>query len=330
MSVILNKSEGNNVIDTESNEDDNDTDVGKTNIGKVMSGKNRSRLKSILDAISDFFNEISGTTDGMKTSAITPSVPPNPAGYTVGKDVTGCKLTESQFGEMQFSEVRKRFAFDSGEETFTGLKLPHHTVDGTLSPNCVRVALQAIGGARSGEPMDLGGKKDAVVAHLENHMTEIRRQSESQKSKQNKETKMTDEDVTSTAEPETVDKSVYDAALAEKDEMIAKLQKEFDAIKAAEEESKKNKEDADWARLKSEVIPAGLVKEEADETELRKLCKEDTLAFNLKIAEYRATDKYKEEGSSHVSGPDAEAREQKEIDQVLEQDRGRNIPGRLH
>lgn len=335
MSVILNKrSEGNNVIDTETDEDDTGTgtDPGKTNIGKVMSGKNQGRLKTILDAITDFFNDISGTAETTKTNATTPSVPPNPSGYKVGDNAADCKLTESQFGDMAFSEVRKRFAFDSGGETFTGLKLPHHSVDGTLRPNCVRAALQAIGGARSGSPMDLGGKKDAVVAHLENHMNEIKKQSEpgTKQSKLNQEVKMTDEDVTSTAEIETVDKSVYDAALAEKDEMIAQLQKEFAELKTAQEEAKKNKEDANWAKLKAEVIPKGLVKEEADEMDLRKLSKEDPLAFNLKIQEYRATDQFKEEGESHVSGPDKEVREQKEIDMVLEKDRGRNIPGRLH
>lgn len=111
------------------------------------------------------------------------SVPGNPAGAKVGEDAGSCKLTEESFGDMEFSEIRKRFAYDGnakGEEKFTALKLPHHSVDGTVRPNCVRAALQAIGGARQGTPMDLGGKEVAVKAHLESHLNEINRKKEQQ------------------------------------------------------------------------------------------------------------------------------------------------------
>lgn len=109
------------------------------------------------------------------------SVPDNPSGAKIGEDAESCKLTEESFGDMEFSEIRKRFAYDGnakGEEKFTALKLPHHSVDGTVRPNCVRAALQAIGGARQGTPMDLGGKEAAVKAHLETHLNEINRKKE--------------------------------------------------------------------------------------------------------------------------------------------------------
>lgn len=111
------------------------------------------------------------------------SVPGNPSGAEIGEDAAGCKLTEESFGDMEFSEIRKRFAYDGnakGEEKFTALKLPHHSVDGTVRPNCVRAALQAIGGARQGTPMDLGGKEAAVKSHLESHLKEINRKKEQQ------------------------------------------------------------------------------------------------------------------------------------------------------
>ncbi len=104
------------------------------------------------------------------------SVPGNPAGAKIGENAEDCKLTEESFGDMSFSEIRKRFAYDGngkGEQKFTALKLPHHSVDGTVRPNCVRSALQAIGGARQDKPMDLGGKEAAVKAHLESHLDAI-------------------------------------------------------------------------------------------------------------------------------------------------------------
>ncbi len=104
------------------------------------------------------------------------SVPSNPPGSKIGEDAAGCKLTKSAFGDMSFSDIRKRFAYDgnaAGEEEFSKLSLPHHSVDGTVRPNCVRAALQAIGGARQGTPMDLGGKEGSVKAHLQAHLDAI-------------------------------------------------------------------------------------------------------------------------------------------------------------
>jgi len=131
-------------------------DMNATHVGRVISEKNRSRFKQALDLLSSLFTEMAPETDTLNKD---PSVPPNPSGYKIGKDAGSCKLTEGDFGEMEFSEIRKRFAFDDGSGNFSGLKLPHHYTNGDLAPNCVRAALQAIGGARSGTPMDCRVRK---------------------------------------------------------------------------------------------------------------------------------------------------------------------------
>ena len=123
------------------------------------------------------------------------AVPENPTGSKIGPDATGfCALTESDFPkDMPMSEIRKRFAYDGNiaagstgkDENFSLLKLPHHDpVSGDVRPNCVRAALQAIPGGRTGKPMDLGSKTKEVTAHLEAHLAEI--------DKQKKEHKMSD------------------------------------------------------------------------------------------------------------------------------------------
>lgn len=122
------------------------------------------------------------------------SVPDNPSGYKIGRDAANCNVTKRDFPDsMPFSEIRKRFAFDGNmtagstggdEANFTLLKLPHHDpVSGDLRPNCVRGALQAIGGARTGTPMNLGTKTEAVKAHLQAHLDEINAQKAESKRK---------------------------------------------------------------------------------------------------------------------------------------------------
>ncbi len=143
-------------------------------IGKVISEKNRSRFKQAIDLLTSLFTEMAPEDQAANKD---PSVPSNPKGYKIGPDAGSCKVTEGDFGEMEFSEIRTRFAFDDGSRNITGLKLPHHDPKtGDLRPNCVRAALQAVGGARTGSPMDLQGKEEAVKSHLEAHMKEIKKE----------------------------------------------------------------------------------------------------------------------------------------------------------
>ncbi len=145
-----------------------------THVGKVISEKNRSRFQQAIDLLTSLFKEMAPEDQAVNKD---PSVPPNPKGYKVGSDAGSCKVTEGDFGGMDLSEIRTRFAFDDGSGNFTGLRLPHHDPKtGDLRPNCVRAALQAIGGARSGTPMDLQGKEEAVKSHLEAHMKEIEKE----------------------------------------------------------------------------------------------------------------------------------------------------------
>lgn len=51
-----------------------------------------------------------------------------------------------------------------------GSHLPHHGVDGKIKCNCVRAALQAIGGARTGKPME--GVPESALSHLKTHAKE--------------------------------------------------------------------------------------------------------------------------------------------------------------
>jgi len=108
---------------------------------------------------------------------------------------------------------------------------------------------------------------------------------------------------TETPSPEIakLQKEKDDLATA-KDLEIAKLQKERDDLKAEQEKIRLQKEDADWDQLKKTAIPPGLVKDPADEANLRKLCKEDPLAFNAKIMANRPAGT-KPEGQVHTQGP---------------------------
>jgi hypothetical protein len=117
----------------------------------------------------------------MRLSEIS-AVPDNPPDSKIGKDSPNCKLSLKDFGTMPFSEIRERFAYDGNiaagstgkDENFSLLKLPHHDpVSGDVRPNCVRAALEAIGGSRTGTPMNLGSKTDEVKAHLQAHLDEI-------------------------------------------------------------------------------------------------------------------------------------------------------------
>jgi hypothetical protein len=121
-----------------------------------------------------------------------------------------------------------------------------------------------------------------------------------------------------------------DDLTAAKDTEIAKLQKERDDLKAEQENVRLQKDEADWTDLKKTAIPPGLVKDPKDEADLRKLQKEDNPSFLKKILAARADPKFREEGSAHVSGPTAEAKEAQEADRILRASTGRAVPGTLH
>ncbi len=93
-----------------------------------------------------------------------------------------------------------------------------------------------------------------------------------------------------------------DDLAAAKDLEITKLQKERDDLKAEQDKIRLQKEDSDWDQLKKTAIPPGLVKDPNDEANLRKLCKEDPLAFNAKVLASRAPGT-KPEGQVHTQGP---------------------------
>jgi hypothetical protein len=110
-------------------------------------------------------------------------VPPNPTrnhGIATGS-AGGCKHPLSYYtskpwadlSESEKNQIASHFAYDDGSDTFQGLKLPHHNKAGDVEQNCVSAALQAIGGARTGTPMDLGGMTDEVKSHLQDHLDEI-------------------------------------------------------------------------------------------------------------------------------------------------------------
>jgi cation transport regulator len=115
-------------------------------------------------------------------------------------------------------------------------------------------------------------------------------------------------------------------ALAAKEAEITKLQKQVDELLAEKVQMQKAQEDAVWEGLKKEVIPPGFVKSPDDEAALRKLCKEDPLAFNQKVlgAKLAAT---KAEGSQHANKVMDTETEDK-LDQFLKNIP--QVPGRNH
>ena len=199
------------------------------------------------------------------------AVPDNPSGYKIGRDAANCNVTKRDFPDsMSFIEIRKRFAFDgnmtagssgSDNASFSLLKLPHHDpVSGDLRPNCIRGALQAIGGARTGSPMNLGTKTDEVKAHLQAHLDEINAQKTEHKRK-----KMGDNQESLTlTEIRTNHPEVYDEmkkSISEEfkietvtKEQAAKLAEADGKIKTLEQENKDLKAEKAQAKAREYVV----------------------------------------------------------------------------
>jgi hypothetical protein len=307
MAVVLNKQE------------DSVTQGIHLNEGKVISKKNKARLKSILDGITAFFNEMAGPIEqGVESKEPEDVQVSQEASAEVPAAQPRVAPTESLEGRIE--QVRQSL------NKAIGLKYPDGTDRGVYTlmtlPDLV-IWEHPDTGKFFANNYTMDGGNIEFTDPMEVEQTYV------VKTASMVFTNMTAEDIeniTRRSKMETIEKSAHEAAIAEKDAQIAQLQKERDDYAAAVELEKKNKEDATWAELKGKVIPPGLVKEEADEAALRKLCKEDPVAFNTKILEARAnTKEFGEEGSAHTSGPGAE-----DDSIVLTRARGRNIPGRLH
>jgi hypothetical protein len=123
------------------------------------------------------------------TKELAASVPSNPSGSGIGPDAQSCSLTLKDFTDKTWEDltpeeksgVASHFGYNDGTDSFGALKLPHHDPKtGEVRPNCVRAALQAIGGARSGTPMNLGGKEKAVHEHLQAHQDDVKTEKEAE------------------------------------------------------------------------------------------------------------------------------------------------------
>ena len=184
-------------------EDNDVTDGVQTNKGAEFSGKNRDKIRSLIQDMrshSGVMDKMCTMLEEMLTPPPTepkvatenlepllkragqaenkseeyPRVPHNPEGY---KTSTGSwtKPTEQDFEKAghhwddpagkQF--IQSCFAVVTGE-TFGDCRLPHHEADGTLNANGVRNAL-----ARLPQTQGLGTASDAAKTHLESHLAEF-------------------------------------------------------------------------------------------------------------------------------------------------------------
>jgi hypothetical protein len=286
--VILNKQELGNVTTKPAGNP-------HTNIGKAISAKNKAKLQSVLDAISTFwqgnFGEDSGTP---KTNAVT----------VVAQGTMNTPDGESLEGQIE--NVRRALSetigmrYPSGElrEVWTVMTLPDQVIwqnPDTMQYFTSPYTIGDDGTVTFGQPEEV--EQAYVVKQAGTVITNMTAEDLDNIAKRNK-----------MAEPTT--KTETDAAIAKlqkerddlaaaKDAEIAKLQKERDDLKAEQEKIRLQKEDADWAQMKKTIITPGLVKDPTDEAALRKLCKEDPLAFNAKILQNRAPGT-RQEGQTHV------------------------------
>lgn len=116
-----------------------------------------------------------------------------------GNESTGTNLVQSELDtvdkidkelikELQCAESdlpASSYAWVEDKEKKTTWHLPHHSMDGKIKCECVRAALQAIGGARTGKPMEVPA---SAVSHLKSHAKEceINTETERKQSEQDK------------------------------------------------------------------------------------------------------------------------------------------------
>jgi hypothetical protein len=147
---------------------------------------------------------------------------------TLFQEQGGCRLaltdlTDKSWGDLTGSEkdqIRGHFAYDDGGDTFGALHLPYKGADGAVKPDCVRAALAAIGGARTGSAMSVPA---SVKSKLEGILAKL-----------NKESEMDPKDLTL----KTLQEVRPDLIAAHKESVLAEL-KTFEADKGKDAEHQK-------------------------------------------------------------------------------------------
>ncbi len=102
-----------------------------------------------------------------------------------------------------------------------GGHLPHHGADGKIKCNCVRAALQAIGGARTGKPMK--DVPDSAISHLKSHAKECGIQVEN-------------ESISLSAEAEMMEIKELEAKLTETERQLADSMKNITGLQGTVKE----------------------------------------------------------------------------------------------
>jgi len=303
----------------------------KTNIGKVMSSKNQVRLKEILDGIHTFFESMAGGTDmPAETDSKKNSV-------TIVKQGT-MNEPDGESLEGQIELVRQSLSQEIGLKYPTGEDRPVWTVmtlpdkviwqhPDTMQYYATGYTIGDDGAITFSAPVEV--EQAYVVKEANNVFLNMTAEDLDTIVKRNK---VQDSKMAPTPEETaaaTAQKQKDDALLA-KDAEIAQLQKERNDLAAEKSQAQKSKFDAAWDGLKKTVIPPGEIKDPADEVKLQKMSIEDPLGFAAKVASWKNAPQKGEEGSAHVSGPDAKKNEAAEIDRVLKATSGRAVPGTLH
>jgi hypothetical protein len=284
--VILNKQELGNVTTKPAGNP-------HTNIGKAISAKNKAKLQSVLDAISTFWQENFGEDE------------PTPKTNQEIVATTGTMNTpDGESLEGQIENVRRAMSDN------VGLKWPDGTPRSVWAVMTMpdRVIWQhpdtsqyfatpytvGEGTVSFGQPEEV--EQAYVVKEASAVITNMTAEDLDNIAKRNK---MVDTTKTETDTKIAQLQKERDDLAAAKDAEIARLQKENEDLKKEQENIRLQKEDADWAQMKKTIITPGLVKDPTDEAALRKLCKEDPLAFNAKILQNRAPGT-RQEGQTHV------------------------------
>ncbi len=134
------------------------------NEGRVISGKNKSKLQKYLEDLWDFLTELSGDEQ------VTNKVPTNPRGYEldpVSKKWSAPTLgdfTDKRWDELSATEktgIASHYAFQTEDDSFQSLKFPHHNpVSGAVVRAGVNAAMAALGGLTAYIGSRSGGAKE--------------------------------------------------------------------------------------------------------------------------------------------------------------------------
>lgn len=320
MSVVLNKTEGNDVIGK-----------SQTNVGKVMSKKNQGRLKDLLDGISAFFDDMAGGPD-------TPSPKESKTNQEIVATTGTMNTPDGESLEGQIENVRRALSDHVGLRWPDGtprsvwgvMTMPDKVIwqhPDTSQYYATPYTVEGEGTVSFGQPEEVEQAyvvKEANTVFLNMTAADLDTIVKRNKEQEPKMAPTPEENAAATAQKQK------DDALAAKDAEIARLQKERDDLAAEKAQVQKNKFDAAWADLKKNVIPPAEVKDPADEVKLQKMSIDDPLGFAAKVATWKNAPAMGEEGTGHVSGPDAKAKDAADTDRILKASAGRAIPGTLH